>query len=133
MFVPQVCLCSLSSVILALRDLHPSCLLFTRPQYYTFVNKDPARLHCFYTKKSTLIHGVEGEDSQPCYGQQVRRFFHLFSLPFKFGNGGSCIRQGTQIERQLELTYCLMSCIGHSREDHVPWIRRLQSIRQHRR
>ncbi|KAK9898411.1 NTF2-domain-containing protein [Cystobasidium minutum MCA 4210] len=40
------------------------------PQYYTFVNKDPARLHCFYTKKSTLIHGVEGEDSQPCYGQQ---------------------------------------------------------------
>jgi hypothetical protein len=41
-------------------------------QYYTFVNKDPAKLHCFYTKKSTLIHGVEGEDSQPCYGQQVR-------------------------------------------------------------
>jgi len=40
------------------------------PQYYTFVNKDPSKLHCFYTKKSTLIHGVEGEDCQPCYGQQ---------------------------------------------------------------
>ena len=42
-------------------------------QYYTFVNKDPSKLHCFYTKKSTLIHGVEGEDCQPCYGQQVRK------------------------------------------------------------
>lgn len=44
---------------------------FAHPQYYTFVNKDPAKLHCFYTKKSTLIHGVEGEDCTPCYGQQV--------------------------------------------------------------
>ncbi|BGO91179.1 hypothetical protein NBRC10512_005727 [Rhodotorula toruloides] len=39
-------------------------------QYYSFLNKDPARLHCFYTKRSTLIHGTEGEDSVPCYGQQ---------------------------------------------------------------
>ncbi|BGP31636.1 hypothetical protein JCM10296v2_003408 [Rhodotorula toruloides] len=39
-------------------------------QYYSFLNKDPARLHCFYTKRSTLIHGTEGEDSTPCYGQQ---------------------------------------------------------------
>lgn len=23
------------------------------PQYYNFVNKDPSRLHCFYTKQST--------------------------------------------------------------------------------
>lgn len=35
------------------------------PQYYTFVNKQPERLHCFYTKKSTFIHGTEGEDEQP--------------------------------------------------------------------
>lgn len=40
------------------------------PQYYTFVNKQPNRLHCFYTKASTIIHGVEGEDEKPCYGQQ---------------------------------------------------------------
>jgi len=40
------------------------------PQYYTFVNKEPQKLHCFYTKKSTLIHGTEGEDCQPRYGQQ---------------------------------------------------------------
>ncbi|KAH9462589.1 hypothetical protein Pst134EB_006476 [Puccinia striiformis f. sp. tritici] len=25
------------------------------PQYYTFVNKDPSRLHCFYTKRSTCV------------------------------------------------------------------------------
>ena len=42
------------------------------PQYYTFVNKQPNRLHCFYTKSSTFIHGTEGEDGKPCYGQQVR-------------------------------------------------------------
>ncbi|KAF8342829.1 uncharacterized protein EI90DRAFT_793711 [Cantharellus anzutake] len=39
------------------------------PQYYTFVNKQPSRLHCFYTKNSTFIHGTEGEDGKPCYGQ----------------------------------------------------------------
>ncbi|PFH49560.1 hypothetical protein AMATHDRAFT_76120 [Amanita thiersii Skay4041] len=39
------------------------------PQYYTFVNKHPNRLHCFYTKQSTFTHGTEGEDSKPCYGQ----------------------------------------------------------------
>ena len=43
------------------------------PQYYTFVNKQPNRLHCFYTKNSTFIHGTEGEDGRPCYGQQVCR------------------------------------------------------------
>ncbi|THH14412.1 hypothetical protein EW146_g5915 [Bondarzewia mesenterica] len=40
------------------------------PQYYTFVNKQPNRLHCFYTKSSTFIHGTEGEDGKPCFGQQ---------------------------------------------------------------
>ncbi|KAK7678482.1 hypothetical protein QCA50_018542 [Cerrena zonata] len=39
------------------------------PQYYTFVNKQPGRLHCFYTKASTFIHGTEGEDGKPCFGQ----------------------------------------------------------------
>lgn len=41
------------------------------PQYYTFVNKQPNRLHCFYTKSSTFIHGTEGEDGKPAFGQQV--------------------------------------------------------------
>ncbi|KAI0738946.1 hypothetical protein C8Q80DRAFT_219474 [Daedaleopsis nitida] len=40
------------------------------PQYYTFVNKHPNRLHCFYNKSSTFIHGTEGEDGKPCLGQQ---------------------------------------------------------------
>ncbi|KAF8155753.1 hypothetical protein B0H34DRAFT_714691 [Crassisporium funariophilum] len=40
------------------------------PQYYTFVNKEPHRLHCFYNKNSTFIHGTEGEEIKPCYGQQ---------------------------------------------------------------
>ncbi|KAH8108544.1 hypothetical protein DFH11DRAFT_1747634 [Phellopilus nigrolimitatus] len=43
------------------------------PQYYTFVNKQPSRLHCFYTKNSTSTHGTEGgdgDDGRPCFGQQ---------------------------------------------------------------
>ncbi|KAK1924793.1 hypothetical protein DB88DRAFT_486894 [Papiliotrema laurentii] len=39
------------------------------PQYYNFVNKQPHRLHCFYNKRSTFIHGEEGDDAQPALGQ----------------------------------------------------------------
>jgi hypothetical protein len=44
------------------------------PQYYTFVNKHPNRLHCFYTKASTFLHGTEGEDLIVAHGQQVGVF-----------------------------------------------------------
>ncbi|KAJ9114914.1 hypothetical protein QFC20_001287 [Naganishia adeliensis] len=40
------------------------------PQYYTMLNEAPERLHCFYNKKSTFVHGVEGEDVPTSYGQQ---------------------------------------------------------------
>ncbi|KAF9217372.1 hypothetical protein BGZ59_004682 [Podila verticillata] len=30
-------------------------------EYYTFLNKEPSRLHCFYNKNSTLSHGLQGE------------------------------------------------------------------------
>lgn len=36
-----------------------------------FVNKQPHRLHCFYNKRSTFIHGEEGDDATPALGQQV--------------------------------------------------------------
>lgn len=49
------------------------------PQYYTFVNKEPHRLHCFYNKSSTFIHGTEGEESKPCFGQQVSQL-HFWLL-----------------------------------------------------
>ena len=50
------------------------------PQYYTFVNKQPNRLHCFYTKNSTFIHGTEGEDGKPCFGQQVLSLSPLMQI-----------------------------------------------------
>ncbi|KAL7422294.1 hypothetical protein Q5752_002940 [Cryptotrichosporon argae] len=40
------------------------------PQYYNFVNKQPHRLHCFYNKRSTFVHGDEGEEAQVALGQQ---------------------------------------------------------------
>ncbi len=58
------------------------------PQYYTFVNKQPNRLHCFYTKASTFIHGTEGEDGKPCYGQQVSSFVFLSSSSDASRNDG---------------------------------------------
>ena len=52
------------------------------PQYYTFVNKYPNRLHCFYTKNSTFMHGLEGEDGRPCHGQQVCGCVFFMKLGF---------------------------------------------------
>jgi hypothetical protein len=54
-------------------------------QFYTFVNKEPSRLHCFYTKKSTFIHGTEGEECPPRYGQQVCRDFPRSYRPLTRG------------------------------------------------
>ncbi|CAG8580025.1 2752_t:CDS:2 [Acaulospora morrowiae] len=39
-------------------------------EYYTFLNKEPSRLHCFYGRKSTLIHGTEGEPVKPIQGEK---------------------------------------------------------------
>ncbi|KAG0078350.1 hypothetical protein BGZ93_008558 [Podila epicladia] len=41
-------------------------------EYYTFLSKEPARLHCFYSKDSTLSHGFQGEkEAEVCVGQQA--------------------------------------------------------------
>ncbi|KAF9262256.1 hypothetical protein L218DRAFT_867827 [Marasmius fiardii PR-910] len=40
------------------------------PQYYAFINKEPERLHCFYSKQSIFVHGTEGEEAKTCNGQQ---------------------------------------------------------------
>ncbi|KAJ1917168.1 hypothetical protein H4219_003358 [Mycoemilia scoparia] len=37
--------------------------------YYTYLNKDPSQLHCFYSKSSSCIHGVEGEVVERAHGQ----------------------------------------------------------------
>ncbi|KAF8950025.1 hypothetical protein BGZ46_004791, partial [Entomortierella lignicola] len=40
-------------------------------EYYTFLNKEPARLHCFYNKNSTMSHGYQGDETHVSYGQQA--------------------------------------------------------------
>ena len=80
------------------------------PQYYTYVNKQPNRLHCFYTKTSTFIHGTEGEEVKPCFGQQV---FFLFFLP--------C------------LCYPRDTFTGNPQQDHLHRFRGLQSLHSLRR
>lgn len=51
-----------------------------------FVNKQPHRLHCFYNKRSTFVHGEEGEDAQVAAGQQV---CHAVWLHQRFYQAGS--------------------------------------------
>lgn len=75
------------------------------PQYYTFVNKQPNRLHCFYTKNSTFSHGTEGEDTKACFGQQVRASFHLLGL----------VHRGSS--RAGSLTTSALT-IGNPQQDH---------------
>ncbi|KAK9449653.1 uncharacterized protein V1518DRAFT_414293 [Limtongia smithiae] len=42
--------------------------------YYTYLNKDPMRLHQFYTRRSIMCHGNEGEHVEPLVGQaQINR------------------------------------------------------------
>ncbi|KAJ2726559.1 hypothetical protein GGI07_000501 [Coemansia sp. Benny D115] len=42
-------------------------------EYYTIMNSDPSRLHYFYGKKSTSIHGNEGDVVKQANGQQEIR------------------------------------------------------------
>jgi hypothetical protein len=41
-------------------------------QYYTVLNKDPAKLHCFYKKHSLFTHGNESGQNEAVTGQIVR-------------------------------------------------------------
>ncbi|KAI7857817.1 hypothetical protein BDC45DRAFT_602912 [Circinella umbellata] len=47
-------------------------LIFVR-EYYTFLNKQPHRLHAFYSKDSVLVRGDEGESAQTHRGQEEIR------------------------------------------------------------
>ncbi|KAF9347074.1 hypothetical protein BGX26_001418, partial [Mortierella sp. AD094] len=51
-------------------DSHQVGMMFVH-EYYTFLNKEPSRLHCFYNKQSTMSHGYQGDDPHVCYGQQA--------------------------------------------------------------
>ncbi|KAJ3052644.1 hypothetical protein HK097_005921 [Rhizophlyctis rosea] len=39
-------------------------------EYYTFLNREPHKLHCFYNKNSSFSHGHEGDSPAQCHGQQ---------------------------------------------------------------
>lgn len=39
-------------------------------EYFTILNKDPSRLHCFYNKSSYMMNGTEGESIDSCIGQK---------------------------------------------------------------
>ncbi|KAF9907554.1 hypothetical protein EC991_010850 [Linnemannia zychae] len=38
-------------------------------EYYTFLNKEPSRLHCFYNKQSTMSHGIQGEEAEDIHAK----------------------------------------------------------------
>ncbi|KAJ3416495.1 hypothetical protein HDV05_001232 [Chytridiales sp. JEL 0842] len=40
-------------------------------EYYTFLNKEPQKLHLFYNSKSSFIHGTEGETLETQEGQKA--------------------------------------------------------------
>ncbi|CAG8562814.1 12931_t:CDS:2 [Funneliformis caledonium] len=50
-------------------------------EYYTFLNKDPSRLYCFYGQKSSLIHGTEGETVTLSQGEkEIKEKFQGLNL-----------------------------------------------------
>ncbi|KAF9117169.1 hypothetical protein BGX27_000018 [Mortierella sp. AM989] len=54
----------------AVASSHEVGMMFVH-EYYTFLNKEPSRLHCFYNKKSTMSHGFQGDESEVIHGQQA--------------------------------------------------------------
>ena len=78
------------------------------PQYYTFLNNDPNKLHCFYTKKSTLVHGTESEETPLCFGQQVSEM--------ESGEDSFVLC--------LKRTYTTLSLLllANSRQDRLAWL-----------
>jgi hypothetical protein len=55
-------------------------------EYYTVLNKNPNRLHCFYNKNSTMLHGVETETVKQCQGQQVYYYYEMIVISHKNQN-----------------------------------------------
>jgi hypothetical protein len=48
-------------------------------QYYTIMNKEPNRLHCFYNAQSTMLHGTENEHAEQCNGQHVLLYCYVLA------------------------------------------------------
>lgn len=44
--------------------------------YYTYLSQVPEKMHFFYCRDSTLVHGEEGIESQECHGQEVNPCHH---------------------------------------------------------
>ncbi|KAG0045868.1 hypothetical protein BGZ83_008914 [Gryganskiella cystojenkinii] len=55
-------------------DAHEVGMMFVH-EYYTILNKDPSRLHCFYNKQSTMSHGFQGEETQDIHSKIVELNF----------------------------------------------------------
>ncbi|KAF9189529.1 hypothetical protein BGZ51_004135 [Haplosporangium sp. Z 767] len=60
-------------------NIHEVGMMFVH-EYYTFLNKEPSRLHCFYNKQSTMSHGIQGEETQICHGQQASAVMGLMAV-----------------------------------------------------
>ncbi|KAK3812315.1 MAG: hypothetical protein J3Q66DRAFT_404123 [Benniella sp.] len=64
-------------------DLKEIGLIFVH-EYYTIVNQDPTRLHCFYDKNSIMSHGTEGRDATYCEGRQASEIHsHIVDLGYE--------------------------------------------------
>ncbi|OLY83951.1 putative G3BP-like protein [Smittium mucronatum] len=50
-------------------------------KYYTTLNQEPAVMHCFYSKTSSCIHGVEGDRVAPAVGNSdINKLFSSSSF-----------------------------------------------------
>ncbi|TPX37200.1 hypothetical protein SmJEL517_g01122 [Synchytrium microbalum] len=75
-------------------------------QYYTFLNKDPAKLHRFYNKKSTFTFGSECEVVKTKHGQQE---IHQRILELGFHD---CQVKISNIDSQLSNAGVLVHVLG---------------------
>lgn len=69
-------------------------------EYYSILNREPSRLHRFYSNESFMIHGVEGETVKPCKGQHVSILSLTAGNPRSLQELELCRQQSVDFERR---------------------------------
>ncbi|KAG0311030.1 hypothetical protein BGZ99_010422 [Dissophora globulifera] len=67
-------------------------------EYYTFLNKEPQRLHCFYNKDSTMSHGVQGEESQSIHTKILELDFEDCKVLVNNVDSQSSLNEGIMVQ-----------------------------------
>ncbi|KAI8843327.1 hypothetical protein BJ741DRAFT_704569 [Chytriomyces cf. hyalinus JEL632] len=74
-------------------------------EYYTFLNKNPTKLHCFYNSKSSFIHGTEGDSHETQEGVKAIQA-RILELDFQ-----DCKVLVSHVDSQRSFNGCIVTMV----------------------